>query len=266
MKDFFKGLLLSAIIIGTAAAVDPIFNLGEALSFSFYMSMFNGTPVFWYIFAAYLALAYLVGSIPFGMVLTRLAGYGDIRKIGSGNIGATNVLRTGNKWLAALTVLLDAGKVGLFITLMEYFFRHTTDGVRLYIGLFIGLFGIIGHCFPVWLHFKGGKGVATTLGTLLAAVPITGVWTVALWLLVGFTTRYSSLAAIVSIMSAPFVTYYFYGKFAAYLVFVISAIVFIRHYENLHRLRLGTESKIGAKKKEESASDGDTKPAEISAK
>lgn len=186
------------------------------------------------------ALAYLIGSIPFGLIITRLAGLGDIRSIGSGNIGATNVLRTGNKKLAALTLLLDAvkGAIPIFI-----FF-----GQPFYILMIIGLAAIIGHCFPVWLKFKGGKGVATAIGVLLAAVPFTGFLVCLTWILSFLAGKMSSLAAISAMLLAPAYTYAIYGLEAALVNAVISALVIYRHRENIKRIRAGTEPKIGAKK------------------
>lgn len=198
-------------------------------------------------------LAYLIGSVPFGLLLPKMFGYGDIRKIGSGNIGATNVLRTGNKKLAFATLVLDGGKgafaiyilCGLPEKMTEQFFlsidAHTV------MALLIGLFAIIGHCYPVWLKFKGGKGVATTLGVLLAAVPFAGMAACAAWLVCALITRISSLSALVAALTAPVITLVFYGQTAALIALCITALVFWRHRENIRRLLAGTEPKIGKK-------------------
>ncbi len=186
------------------------------------------------------AFGYLTGSVPFGLVLCRLAGYGDIRRIGSGNIGATNVLRTGNKPLAALTLFLDGGK-GAFAALAVHVF-YDID-----MALVTGLGAVIGHIFPVWLKFKGGKGVATTLGTLVAAAPLSGLIACAVWLGAAVMFRISSLAALIAMAVAPVVTFFIYGSFPAAVTVIISAIVWVRHKDNILRLLRGEEPKIGKK-------------------
>lgn len=186
------------------------------------------------------ALAYLIGSIPFGLVLTKMAGYGDIRAIGSGNIGATNVLRTGNKPLAALTLILDSGKGAFAVLLLPMLLGG--------IPIVIGLAAIIGHCFPVWLQFKGGKGVSTAAGTLLAAVPYTGIAACIIWLVMAFAFRISSLAALTATVLSPLVTLTIYGPFPAIVNAAIAALVLYRHKDNIQRLRRGEEPKIGKKK------------------
>lgn len=192
---------------------------------------------------------YLMGSIPFGLVLSKIFGYGDIRKIGSGNIGATNVLRTGNKALAFLTVLLDAGKGALAIYIVYIAFPgpHYFWGPLL--SSIVGIGAIIGHCYPVWLKFKGGKGVATTLGTLLAAFPIAGVVACLTWLAVAVIFKISSLAALTAMVSAPIVVFFVYGYKLAIVVVLISALVFWKHRANIRRLLKGEEPKISFKKK-----------------
>jgi glycerol-3-phosphate acyltransferase PlsY len=187
-----------------------------------------------------LILGYLCGSIPFGLLLTRAAGLGDVRKIGSGNIGATNVLRTGNKGLAALTLLLDAlkGAVPVWLTL-HY--------LGLYPAMLAGLGAFLGHLFPVWLGFKGGKGVATYIGVLLGLAWEGVIVFAVAWLLVAFVTRFSSLAALVAAVAVP-VALVFLGRLElAELFAVMSALVFIKHRPNIERLVAGTESKIGSK-------------------
>lgn len=185
-------------------------------------------------------IAYLIGTIPFGLLLTKFVLKQDIRSIGSGNIGATNVLRTGNKKLAALTLLLDALKGAAPIIL---FF-----GQPFYILLIIGLAAILGHCFPVWLKFKGGKGVATAIGVLLAAVPFTGFLVCLTWIISFLASRMSSLAAISAMVMAPAFTYAIYGQEAALVNIVISALVIWRHRENIKRICAGTESKFTSRK------------------
>jgi acyl phosphate:glycerol-3-phosphate acyltransferase len=184
------------------------------------------------------ALAYLLGSIPFGLVLTRLAGLGDIRTIGSGNIGATNVLRTGNKTLAFLTVLLDGGKGAVAVLIAQNF---GPDMAAL-----AALFSFLGHLFPVWLRFKGGKGVATSGGILLAYVWPVGLLALALWLLLAVATRISSLAALVASLAAPLAAAFLYSQHSQrfLVVLVLSLIVILRHYANIGRLLRGQESRI----------------------
>jgi glycerol-3-phosphate acyltransferase PlsY len=202
----------------------------------------------WPYYVAAFALSYLLGSIPFGLVLTKLAGLGDIRRIGSGNIGATNVLRTGNKGLAAATLILDGAK-GAVAVLIAGLWGPDMQ-------LMAGYGSLLGHLFPVWLGFKGGKGVATTLGILLAIAFPVGAAACLTWLLVAFTTRYSSVAALVSVAVAPLYALYLpllwrsgaesvgdtqIAVFAA----VLAVLVWIKHHANIRRLLSGTETKIG---------------------
>lgn len=189
---------------------------------------------------------YLLGSIPFGLVLTRAAGLGDIRTIGSGSIGATNVLRTGHKGLAAATVLLDGGK-----GVVAVFLAWLLMGVGA--SLFAGLAAVIGHLFPVWLRFKGGKGVATTLGVLLTVKFPLGVIACLAWLVVAFLFRISSLSALLAMVVTTLCAWVFAFVLdqrwstveVAVLVTVISVLVFVKHHENIARLLNGTEPKIG---------------------
>ncbi len=182
---------------------------------------------------------YIIGSIPFGLLLTRAAGLGDIRAIGSGNIGATNVLRTGNKKLAAATLLLDALKG----TLVVFFVRHYGAG-----GVFLAALAVfLGHLYPVWLGFKGGKGVATGLGVFWGVCWPLGALCCALWLAVAFTLRRSSLAALSAFAVSPVAAWYFQSWKTALLAGIIAALVFWKHRANIARLLAGTEPKIGQK-------------------
>lgn len=191
-----------------------------------------------YLIAA-LVFGYLLGSIPFGLLITRAAGLGDVRKIGSGNIGATNVLRTGNRGLAALTLLLDALKGTAAVLIAGWW------GLDYAIAAGLGAF--LGHLFPVWLGFKGGKGVATYLGVLIGLAWQGALVFAAVWLAIAFATRYSSLAALVAAVVVPIALYLLgYGQ-AAVLFTLLSLIVIIKHRANISRLMAGTESKIGSK-------------------
>lgn len=195
----------------------------------------------WPLYAAF-ALAYLIGSIPFGLLVTRLAHTGDIRMIGSGSIGATNVLRTGRKGLAAATLLLDGGKGAVAVAIAWQF---GTDMAVL------AAFGsVLGHCFPVWLRFKGGKGVATALGVWLALAPAVGALACVIWLMVAFPTRYSSLASLLSLAAAPVAAWYIEGPQIAEVGAAIVVLIWIRHHQNIRRLLKGEESRIqlGGKK------------------
>ena len=181
------------------------------------------------------------GSIPFGLVLTRAAGLGDIRAVGSGNIGATNVLRTGHKGLALATLLLDGGKGAAAVMIAGFLLSPIA-------GLLAGTMAVIGHNFPVWLRFKGGKGVATTLGMMCASVPLVGLMACATWLAVAALFRYSSLAALAALALAPAYAA-LVGQWEAAVAFAILGVLgWIRHHANLRRLLRGEEPKIGGKK------------------
>jgi len=192
---------------------------------------------------------YLIGSIPFGLILTRLAGYGDIRKIGSGNIGATNVLRTGNKTLALMTVLCDASKAGVAALIAYYATGGNNGAVAVTASLIAGAFGVLGHNFPVWLKFKGGKGVASTFGFILATCWPIALIALAIWLTMAFTFKYSSLSALTAAALVPVVSY-FLAPSAEYtwVYTAIVLLVIVRHHANIKRLLKGEESKIKLKK------------------
>jgi glycerol-3-phosphate acyltransferase PlsY len=186
-----------------------------------------------------LVFGYLLGSIPFGLLLTRAAGLGDVRKIGSGNIGATNVLRTGNKALAAATLLLDALKGTAAVLLAGIY------GPQLAIAA--GFAAFLGHLFPVWLGFRGGKGVATYLGVVVALVWQAAILFAAVWLAVAAITRYSSLAALFAALAVPLAAWWMGLVDYAIVLAVMSLIVFVKHRANISRLLSGRESRIGAK-------------------
>jgi acyl phosphate:glycerol-3-phosphate acyltransferase len=192
-----------------------------------------------------IAVGYLLGSIPFGYLLTRAAGLGDVRNVGSGNIGATNVLRTGHKGLAALTLLLDALK-GTAAVLIGHWIG-AAGGVAILASLLAGLAAFLGHVFPVWLGFRGGKGVATYIGVLLgvdwrAALAFCGIW-----LLVAVLTRYSSLSALIAALITPIGLFAFADHATALLAAVLSALLIYKHRTNIRRLAAGEEPRIGAK-------------------
>lgn len=207
------------------------------------------------------AIGYLIGSIPFGLLLTKFAGYGDIRSIGSGNIGATNVLRTGNKKLAALTLFLDGAKGALAVYLAQLVMTYDAS-------LYAAIGAFLGHLFPVWLKFKGGKGVATAIGIFLALLPQLGIIVILAWLATALIFRMSSLAALVSIGLSPAIAWYLtkdysstvvspdgstiwyvnsHVDFVPYICAFIAALVFYKHKENILRLLKGQEPKIGKK-------------------
>lgn len=198
-------------------------------------------PVIWPLVLTAFFGGYLSGSVPYGLILTRMAGIGDIRKSGSGNIGATNVLRVGGKKLAALTLLLDALKAAVPVLIAKQF--HQDYAVLAALGAFIG------HLFPVWLKFKGGKGVATALGICWAFSWMLGAAVSLVWLGMAFLLRYSSVAALTAFGAAPVLTLLLTKDYQLTLTMLIVAIiVWIRHHENLARLWAGTETKIGQKK------------------
>ncbi|MDP6566167.1 MAG: glycerol-3-phosphate 1-O-acyltransferase PlsY [Alphaproteobacteria bacterium] len=196
-------------------------------------------------FVAAAVLGYLLGTIPFGLVLTRLAGLGDIRGIGSGNIGATNVLRTGNKGLAALTLILDGGK-GAAATLLAGLYGPD-------MAVLAGGAAFLGHLFPVWLRFKGGKGMATFLGVMLAIAWPVGLACCLSWLVVAALLRYSSLAALAATAAAPLYAWWLADWQRMELAAFMAVLIFIRHHQNIRRLMRGEEPKIGKGKSAASA-------------
>lgn len=192
------------------------------------------------VLALWAVIGYLLGSIPSGVILARMMNLGNLRDIGSGNIGATNVLRTGNKKAAVLTLLFDAGKGALAVFLAARFAGF--DAAQL-----AGLMAFIGHCFPVWLKFKGGKGVATYIGIFAMLAWPVGLMACGIWLVVAVVSRYSSLAAILMAGWLP-VAIFFTGFASLFAVSVIlGLLIYLRHFGNITRLRQGTETKIGAK-------------------
>jgi acyl phosphate:glycerol-3-phosphate acyltransferase len=191
--------------------------------------------------ATALAGGYLLGSIAFGMLITQLAGLGDIRNIGSGNIGATNVLRTGRRWLAALTLLGDYGKGLAAVAIASQWGEP--------LGLMAGLGAFLGHLYPVWLRFKGGKGVATYLGILTGVSVIAAAAFAAVWLAVAFLSRYSSLSALTASLATPFILALLGHEAGIGLFTILTVLVFIRHHANISRLVKGEESRIGGTSK-----------------
>ena len=185
-------------------------------------------------------VGYLLGSIPFGLLLTRLAGKGDIRSIGSGNIGATNVLRTGSKGLAGLTLLLDGGKGAVAALVMGHWGADYA--------LLAGLFAVVGHDFPIWLKFQGGKGVATTIGVLLALAWPVGLIACGVWLATALVLRISSLAALVALATSPFLMVWLADGSRAVIAALLALLAFARHHANIRRLIKGEEPKIGGGK------------------
>ena len=190
--------------------------------------------------ALWAGLGYALGSVPFGLVMARLFGLGDLRKIGSGNIGATNVLRTGNKLAAALTLLGDAGKAGLAVLLARVFAGE--DAAQL-----AGLMTFAGHCYPVWLGFRGGKGVATFLGMMLALNPVLGAALCAIWLAIAGVVRISSASALGAAALSPLWAWGLGQPQLAGMALALAALVFWTHRANIARIWAGTEPKIGRK-------------------
>lgn len=195
-----------------------------------------------------IALGYLLGSIPFGVILTKLFGAGDLRQIGSGNIGATNVLRTGRKGLAAATLVLDGAKGAVAVLLAQHFLPELAE-----LGAMVaGAAAMIGHCYPVWLRFRGGKGVATLLGLSFALAWPIGLVFAIVWLGTVLLLRISSLGGMMGAVSAPLAALAFYPASALGLA-GLAVLVLLRHRENIARLRVGSEPRLGSTKKDDTA-------------
>ena len=202
-------------------------------------------PISWafswpYILAAFTG-GYLMGALPFGLILTRIMGMDDIRKIGSGNIGATNVLRTGNKKIAAATLLLDGAKGAVAVLFAQIYGPDTA--------IIAAIGALLGHLFPVWLKFRGGKGVATGLGILLALSPIVGGLACATWLLTAILFRYSSLSALISLAASTVYMWWLADPQRTEFTIIMALLVWARHWENIQRLLRAEETKIGGSKK-----------------
>jgi glycerol-3-phosphate acyltransferase PlsY len=182
--------------------------------------------------------AYLLGSIPFGMIIAKIMGLGNLRDIGSGNIGATNVLRTGNKFAAFLTLVFDMGKGAVAVLLASYFFGQTAAQIA-------GVFAFLGHLYPVWLKLKGGKGVAVFLGILLAFNFWAGLATCLTWLVTAIAVRISSASALVASLLAPVWLYLIDTKSGVLFVIIMTLLIWVKHKDNIKRIVQGTEPKIG---------------------
>lgn len=212
-------------------------------------------------FIAAAAFGYLLGSVPFGLVLVKAAGLGDIRAVGSGNIGATNVLRTGRKDLALATFLLDSGKAAIALaTARAVGASAFGEETGVLLGYVAGGAAFIGHCFPVWLNFKGGKGVATFFGVLLVGLPIEGLAAGAVWVLTAIVSRTSSLASICAACIAPVVAFLLNPNAWLYptlFCLILCGLILYRHQPNIARLLAGTEPKIGDRSKAKATDDPD---------
>lgn len=203
----------------------------------------NGMTALSWTEAAYaIALGYGLGAIPFGLLIALAAGLGDVRKIGSGNIGATNVLRTGKKWAAALTLLLDGGKGAVAVLVVGSFFGASA-------ALVAGLAAVLGHIFPIWLKFKGGKGVATVIGVLLGLNWPVGLLFIITWIAMAFILRISSLSALTAAALAPAYAMVFGDLTKAIFALLLTVILFLTHHANIYRLWHGQEPRIGQKRK-----------------
>ena len=199
-------------------------------------------------FLSFFLFGYFMGSIPFGLLLSKLSGLGDIRNIGSGNIGATNVLRTGNKKIALLTLILDGTKGALAIYVVSispsFIEFHLTNNINLFQSL-VAVSAVIGHCFPIWLNFKGGKGVATGFGTIIFLNMYVGVIALLIWVSIAKLFRISSLSALISYLFIPISMFFFTSEKSFFIASVlISLICYLQHRENIKRLLNGSEAKI----------------------
>jgi glycerol-3-phosphate acyltransferase PlsY len=205
-----------------------------------------GGPAYWWPFVAGFAIAYLIGSVPFGLILTRLAGAGDVRTIGSGNIGATNVLRTGRRGLAIATLILDLLKGALPVWLA---FRYLGPDMA----VVAGLGAVLGHCFPAWLKFRGGKGVATAAGVVVALTPTVAAIAIGVFVLVVLATRYVSLGSVLGALAAAPAAYLIGYVQAAELYLLLALIILAKHTANLRRLQQGTEARLELRRAPDSA-------------
>ena len=196
-----------------------------------------GGPSFWWPFILGFLICYLIGSIPFGLILTRVFGAGDLRAIGSGNIGATNVLRTGRKGLALATLILDALKGGLPVWLAGNYFGPD-------MAIVAGLGAVLGHCFPVWLGFRGGKGVATAAGVVIALTPLAALFAFIVFVIIVILTRYVSLGSCLAAAGAAPIAYLLGQVQAAEFYVLLAAIIVVKHHANIRRLFAGNESKV----------------------
>ena len=193
------------------------------------------------LFSALSVAAYLLGSVPFGLIFTKISGRGDIRGIGSGNIGATNVLRTGSRKLAGLTLIFDAGKGSVAVAVADHFAGSQMAAVA-------GLLVVAGHCFPIWLKFVGGKGVATSLAVFATLDLRLGGLFVLVWLVTAWLSRFSSLAALCAVLAVTTGSFFLLDDSVTQtIILLLSALVWPRHHANIGRLLNGTETKIGAK-------------------
>ena len=207
--------------------------------------IFDNSPL---LFLSVFLFGYLMGSIPFGLLLTKISGLGDIRNIGSGNIGATNVLRTGNKKMALLTLILDGTKGGLAIYVVSispsFIEFHFTNNINLFQSL-VAVSAVIGHCFPIWLNFRGGKGVATGFGTIIFLNMYVGVIALLIWAAIAKLFRISSLSALISYLFIPILMFFFTSEKSFFIASVlISLICYLQHRKNIKRLLNGSEAKI----------------------
>jgi glycerol-3-phosphate acyltransferase PlsY len=198
-----------------------------------------GGPAYWVPFLIGFAIAYLVGSIPFGLLLAKAGGAGDVRRIGSGNIGATNVLRTGRKGLALATLALDMLKGALPVWLAYRYFGPD-------MAVAVGLGAVVGHCFPLWLGFRGGKGVATAAGVMAALTPLVALIVVASFVVIVLLTRYVSLASILAAVAAGLVAFWLGHFQAGELYLALALLIVLKHAGNIRRLLAGTESRLGS--------------------
>jgi glycerol-3-phosphate acyltransferase PlsY len=203
--------------------------------------MIFGQTIHWASAGFSLVFGYLLGSIPFGLIFAWLAGAGDVRKIGSGNIGATNVLRTGKRWAAVATLVFDAGKGAAAVLIAAAFYGQIG-------AVFAALGAFLGHLFPVWLGFKGGKGGATALGVALALAWPAALAAAGTWILVAAISRISSLATLTTALLAPLYMYFLSGPLTALLAIILGVLMFVMHRANIARLLSGTEPRIGANK------------------